>query len=269
MNDWIKVRDDLHEDTRVLKLSDMCRTEVEHMVGMLVRFWSWAGRQSADGTGLAITEGRLDRLVNFPGFTAAMVAVGWLAGEEGDYYIPRFERHNGSTAKARALEAEAKRLRREAGKGDKSSGKCRTSVGQVSDKSETESPTREEKRREEDTEKENRAGAGEEPVSSGSKWRTGMPTRQMALDYAAEHNLDRQEAARWFRWLEDKRSNHERYVAPTWTWWHSLENWCERATGKEASGRRQGAGAKETISNYTRPEDWTDANMTLPPPKVP
>lgn len=109
---WIKIRTDLLDDSAVLRLSDILGTDDPTTVGLLVRFWAWIDRQTADGTGIAISRARLDKLVGRDGFTAGMIEVGWLLGEDGDFQVPNFERHNGNSAKARALETEAKRLRR-------------------------------------------------------------------------------------------------------------------------------------------------------------
>jgi hypothetical protein len=270
MSNWIKVRDDLHEDANVLRLSDKCRTEVEHSVGMLVRFWSWAGRQSADGTGLTITEARLDRLVNCPGFTAAMLAIGWLAGEDGNYQVPRFQRHNGKAAKARALESEAKRLRRDSDRSGKPPTKPAETVGQVSDKSDPESPTREEKRREEivHTLSPARAREDDSPPAEGSIPRPGFPERQAVLDYASAQGWDLRSAAAFWLHYDQARSNGDRSIGANWHWWSKLELWI--LNDAKGVGRGPGKGAAEpkpTIADYVRPDEWTAENMTLPAPK--
>lgn len=124
---WIKIRTDLHEDTAVLEMSDilsdtcptyaghapdMRRTQVAEVVGLVVRFWSWLDRNTATGEGIRASERHIDMLVGRTGFAAAMRQVGWLSGEDGALQVPHYDRHNGASAKARALEAEAKKLRR-------------------------------------------------------------------------------------------------------------------------------------------------------------
>ena len=135
--DWIKIRTDLYEDQDVLQMSDILGTDDPTTIGLLVRFWSWADKQTIDGGGIKITKTRVDALTGRPGFAAAMCAVGWLTGEDGNLQLPNFQRHNGSSGKARALESEAKRLRRA---GQKLSDNCPTK---------TEQKVRPEKRREE------------------------------------------------------------------------------------------------------------------------
>jgi hypothetical protein len=117
--DWIKIRTDLYEDQDVLQMSDILETDDPTTVGLLVRFWSWADKQTIDGNGIKLTAPRIDTLVGRQGFAEAMRSVGWLAGENGSLKLPNFQRHNGASAKARVLEAEAKRLRREQQKHNK------------------------------------------------------------------------------------------------------------------------------------------------------
>jgi hypothetical protein len=122
--DWIKVRVDLLEDANVLHLSDILGTDDPTTVGLLVRFWAWIDRQTADGTGIRVSRQRLDKLVGREGFTSGLLTIGWLEGEDGNFQVPNFERHNGNSAKARALESEAKRFRRASDKlSDKTSDK--------------------------------------------------------------------------------------------------------------------------------------------------
>jgi len=145
-NDWIKMRVDLIHDTDVEHMSDILGTDVPTVVGWLFVFWSYVDRNSADGT-LKSTDRAIDNRTA-PGFAAALRTVGWLKGRDRALEIPNFGRHNGDSAKARALEAEAKRLRRAAAETSPSPEKSDA----VSDKCPTHSPTREalpEKRREE------------------------------------------------------------------------------------------------------------------------
>jgi hypothetical protein len=59
-----------------------------------------------------VTPSFLDRLVTCPGFAISMRKVGWLEGRENALLFPNFARHNGQTAKNRALtQNRMKRLR--------------------------------------------------------------------------------------------------------------------------------------------------------------
>lgn len=152
--DWIKIRIDLSDDPNVYILSDIVSLDVPTVVGHLALFWGWMDRHTPDGKSLRLTDAVIDKRVGVEGFSSALRQVGWLSGDDMALELPNFDRHNGNSAKARALESEAKRLRRLEKSDDKpqkkATGKLEDkSVGQPSDKKHPESPTREEKRREE------------------------------------------------------------------------------------------------------------------------
>jgi hypothetical protein len=100
---WIKVRTDLHEDPAVLSMAATLDIPEVHIVGCLVRFWSWADQQTVDGNASGVTGSWLDRFVGVPGFTAALSKAGWLVSDEAGLHIPKFDRHMSQSAKTRAL----------------------------------------------------------------------------------------------------------------------------------------------------------------------
>jgi hypothetical protein len=57
----------------------------------------------------------VDDLVALPGFYAAMVEVKWITETPQGIVITHFERHNGESAKQRAMDADRKRVRRMSG----------------------------------------------------------------------------------------------------------------------------------------------------------
>lgn len=138
--EWIKMRNDLAEDPAVISMAGALGVDEDLIVGKLHRLWSWADRQSRDGHAVGVTQKWIDRHIRCDGFAAAMAQVGWLAIDSSGISFPNFDRHNGETAKTRAL-------------GTKRKQKQRTVVPQVvPDVSRTDrdkSETREEKRREE------------------------------------------------------------------------------------------------------------------------
>ena len=138
--DWIKVRVGLIDDPDVYVMSDLLSLEVPTIVGHLLTFWGWMDRHSVDGEGIKLTDSAIDNRIGVPGFSAALREVGWLDGEQMALFIPHWDRHNSASAKARSLEAEAKRIRRSMEKNESD---------EMSDKKPKKSRTREEKRREE------------------------------------------------------------------------------------------------------------------------
>ena len=116
---WIKVRDDLHEDPAILKIADRMNVREEVVVGYCVRFWSWASRNSTDGHVRNVSTQSVERVLNMPGFLDHLMSVGWLDFvESGDgtmcIVIPKFERHLSASAKQRCIWAEQKRGQRAA-----------------------------------------------------------------------------------------------------------------------------------------------------------
>jgi len=100
--DWIKTEHTLPDKPEVIRMAAMLEIDQDAVTGKLLRIWIWADQNSVSGENIPVTTAFLDRLVDCKGFTAAMVAVGWLAGGHGDFTLPNFSRHNGASAKARA-----------------------------------------------------------------------------------------------------------------------------------------------------------------------
>jgi hypothetical protein len=110
--DWIKLRIDLHEDPAVIAIAaDLDIPELE-VVGCLYRIWAWADQQTVDGHLDGVTAAWIDRLIHRENFAAALQKVGWLVIKKGGIVLPKFDRHNGKSAKDRALSTERKRQER-------------------------------------------------------------------------------------------------------------------------------------------------------------
>jgi hypothetical protein len=75
------------------------------VIGKLLRVWDWFDDQSVDGYAPVALAPQLNRNTGVSGFVDAMQQVGWIAVEDNRLMIPNFARHNGQTAKDRALSA--------------------------------------------------------------------------------------------------------------------------------------------------------------------
>ena len=75
-------------------------------VGKLLKIWRWFDQHTVDGNAPCVTTALLDRICGVSGFAQAMVTVGWLVADAAGSHLPHFQRHNGKTAKDRALTAE-------------------------------------------------------------------------------------------------------------------------------------------------------------------
>jgi hypothetical protein len=103
--DWLKMELATPEKSETLDITAaMGWTDPDLTVGKLFRVWRWFDQHTTDGTS-RITVELLDRFVGTPGFTEAMHNVGWLVVTASGITLPNFDRHNGETAKARALTA--------------------------------------------------------------------------------------------------------------------------------------------------------------------
>lgn len=143
--DWIKMRTDLHTDPAVIGIACAVGINEDEVVGKLHRIWSWADIHTVDGNAPSVSVSWIDRYLDVSGFAKAMCDAEWLSCQCDDgragVRFPNFDRHNGKTAKTRALTA--KRV---------SKHKDKTNADSVSKVTQTALP-REEKRREEKIER--------------------------------------------------------------------------------------------------------------------
>lgn len=112
MTPWIKVRTDLHEQREVILAARKLGLPALHVAGAFIRFWGWADGQTTDGDLPGVQPPDIDALVAIPGFAAAAQSAGWLVADDRGCIIPNHHRHNGESAKRRALATERKAAER-------------------------------------------------------------------------------------------------------------------------------------------------------------
>ena len=100
--DWLKIEKITPEKPEIIRMASILKMDSDAIFGKIFKIWTWADDQSVDGICMDISETFLDQKAAKRGFAKAMRAVGWLAGDDGSLVFPGFERHNGTTAKARA-----------------------------------------------------------------------------------------------------------------------------------------------------------------------
>lgn len=89
-------------------------TDRFRIVGGLMSVWCIFDSHSTDGFLQGYTLESLDSLTGWPGFSEAMVAVGWLAVKDGlGLEMPEFDAHNGQSAKKRAIDTRRKKKQRD------------------------------------------------------------------------------------------------------------------------------------------------------------
>ena len=137
--DWIKMRIELQTHPKVFRMVSALKADRLRVIGGLHVAWSIFDTHSADGVLHGYTCDAMDAVIGWSGFTQAMVDVGWASiNEEQSLVMPRFDEHNGKSAKRRANDVERKRSSRVSG-----------DVREMSASEADKSVTREEKRREE------------------------------------------------------------------------------------------------------------------------
>lgn len=105
MSNWIKMRSNLWDDPRVLKICDMTNKRETEVIGGLYWLWAMADEQTTDGKLDGLSLGAIDRKTGIKGLGAALVKIGWIAQNEDGVEIARFDEHNGASAKRRSSEA--------------------------------------------------------------------------------------------------------------------------------------------------------------------
>jgi len=116
---WIKWVKGLTRRTEVVRMStghlSGINADRRRIAVACMEFWEWADDETTDGALSGCTPAFVDDLVALPGFFAAMVSVGWIVETPQGIVIAHFERHNGESAKQRAMDADRKRVRRMSG----------------------------------------------------------------------------------------------------------------------------------------------------------
>lgn len=180
--DWIKMRCDLFTNPKVVRISSALKADTLRTVGGLMSVWCLFDAHSEDGSMIGYSCTTLDDHLRWPGFATAMMAVGWLSETDEGLDLPRFETHNGTSAKRRAQDADRKK-------------EVRKTSASEADKLRT----REEKRREENIYQEQEQdqkpvhASLREPaakVAKGSRLNSDWKPSDAMLAYAASNRPD-------------------------------------------------------------------------------
>ena len=107
--DWIKVELCTPDKPEVLRIARILGIDKDAVFGKLIRFWAWADKNSVDGVVDGVVDNDVDAICYQVGFGKALVSVGWLSIDESleKIIVPKFDRHNGESAKKRALKTES------------------------------------------------------------------------------------------------------------------------------------------------------------------
>lgn len=165
--DWIKMRSDLFTHPKVVRMASALKADKLRIVGGLMSVWCLFDAHSVDGELEGYNFAEVDDQLRWPGFSASMASIGWLAETENGLVLPEFDTHNGQSAKRRAQDADRKR-----------------EVRKVSASDTDEKRTREEKRREERNTVPDGTGADgaadEQPTARDLVFANGVPLLTVA-----------------------------------------------------------------------------------------
>lgn len=101
--DWIKIEHATPDKPEVYAIAESLGLDPDHVVGALLRIWIWADQQLRDCNARGVTKTALDRKANVTGFADALISVGWMITTKDGIQFINFDKHNGKTAKSRAL----------------------------------------------------------------------------------------------------------------------------------------------------------------------
>lgn len=100
---WIKMRTNLKDAPEVLAMAVAMNQKIPTIIGCFQIMWSWFDTYTTKKRSNQITLEMIDKMVDVEGFAAAAVRVFWLGKEGDELFLPNPERHNGETAKSRAM----------------------------------------------------------------------------------------------------------------------------------------------------------------------
>ena len=101
--DWIKWDKGLTRKPKILALARVLQCSRWKTAALCMEFWEWADDVTRDGEVRGVTLEDIDAMIGVEGFANALTELDWITMTEQGIQIPKFSRHNGQPAKARAL----------------------------------------------------------------------------------------------------------------------------------------------------------------------
>jgi hypothetical protein len=250
--DWIKVEAPTPNKPEILRMARILGVSRDDAFGKAMRLWLWLDGITVDGLVDGVTSHDVDAILGTEGVADAFSQVGWLICDDSipRITVPNFERHNGASAKARAGKA-----RRQA------QWRASRVDTDVDTRPSTNAPTREEKRREDNT----RTSSNEDvcgdasrsspasrssvisfPTSAGKLW--DLSERRLE-EYRATHGdridviLELRKARQWLMDNKPKRKSPGGMPA-------FLTRWLNRASDYASSNGRPSTTSDEEFDSF-------------------
>lgn len=115
--DWIKVEHATIDKPEVLRAAEMLGIERRECLGLFFDFWIWLDKNLSEicpDFVRNVSRKSLDDVLHCDGFAATLESIGWAKWDDKTWtlHVVNADRHNGNTAKTRALDADRKRKQR-------------------------------------------------------------------------------------------------------------------------------------------------------------
>jgi hypothetical protein len=103
--EWLKVELSTPDKPEILRMARILGIDKDAVFGKLIRVWGWFDRNSVDGRVDGVVADDIDSIALQIGFAEAMKSVHWINFDNDALWVTlsNFDRHNGQTAKQRAL----------------------------------------------------------------------------------------------------------------------------------------------------------------------
>lgn len=245
------MRIELQTHPKIVRILSATCSDKFRVIGGLHAVWGVFDSHSSDGKLFGYTPEALDNIIGWPGFSSAMIMVGWLTFDGSETLeCPEFAEHNGKSAKRRAEDQKRKRDARD----------CPQSVRNLSENKPDKKRTREEKRREdiESTPKAERATATRLPAD----WSMSVEDCDFCVKTRPELNV--LETAERFRdyWIAQPGAKGRKLD------WHSTwRNWVrnEKAPARAGPNRPTLTETRiATLHALTGRNEWGNDERDIP-----
>lgn len=218
--EWIKVDRGTPDKPEIFKMARQLKCDRDLVFGKLIRLWAWFDQNSVDGVVDGMVSTDVDAVVDMDEFFNALKSVNWCDSDDENarIWLTNFDRHNGETAKKRALKNNRQARYREGLKG---------SDGRVDTSPSTDASTREEKRREE-VKKKNKKKKHPLPES--------FELTESMIEWFNKQNFTIEVHSATEKWKNSMWGDTDKYQKTDWvaTWrngMHKAQEWLNQKQG--------------------------------------
>lgn len=103
---WIKVQKQTPEKPAIRRVARACNVSIGDAFLAWFRVWAWLDDQTADGFVPYLAPADVDDIGRLQGLGKCLADHGWMFFDDTGCVVRDWERHNGTSSKRRAIEAE-------------------------------------------------------------------------------------------------------------------------------------------------------------------